>query len=147
MNRRGQTVSNWSMTRSNKARFFNVTVTAVAVFAWFTSTNHCLLGLLKQPGNMAVSMTHCPDHSEKPSRMSACCQGLQSANFQLAKAKLVFSPLLVVIEFLALSRLALPEAPASVIPGTTYDTGPPTSYFVRTVLRRSLRENAPPLPF
>jgi hypothetical protein len=136
-----------------RARFFSATVALVAAIVWFAGTNHCLLGLMKQPGNAAVSASHCPDHSEKPgngddtsSGMLACCRGLQSADFELAKAKVVFSPVLVLVRFLAISQLILPEAPASIIPGSGYETGPPLAgSFVRTVLRRSLRENGPPL--
>jgi hypothetical protein len=136
-----------------RARFFSATVAMVAAIAWFTGTNHCFLEVMKQPGNTAVSMSHCPDHSEKSgdgddasSGMLACCQGLQSPNFELAKAKIVFIPALVPIQFLAIGQLILPEAPTSIIPDSRYDTGPPSAgFFVRTVLRRSLRENGPPL--
>ena len=142
-----------SMAWLGRARFFSATVAMVAAIAWFTGTNHCFLEVMKQPGNTAVSASHCPDHSEKSGHgndaspgMLACCQGLQSANFELAKAKVVFSPALVPIWFLAISQLILPEAPASIIPGSGYETGPPSAgFFVRTVLRRSLRETGPPL--
>jgi len=141
------------MTWLGRARFFSATVALVAAIAWFTGTNHCFLAVMKQPGNAAVSMSHCPDHSERSGKgddassgMLACCQGLQSANYELAKAKVVFSPALVPIRFLAISQLILPEAPASIIPGSGYETGPPLAgSFVRTVLRRSLRETGPPL--
>jgi hypothetical protein len=96
------------MTWLGRARFFSATVALVGAIAWFTGTNHCFLGLMKQPGNEVVSANHCPDHSEKPSDgddassgMLACCQGLQSPNFESAKARVVFSPTLVPIQFLA----------------------------------------------
>jgi hypothetical protein len=77
--------------------------------------------------------------------MLACCQGLLSAHFELAKGS-VPSPGLVAIQLFAIDDLTLPEAPRSILPSTEYDTGPPwVSFFVRTVLRRSLPENAPPL--
>ena len=141
------------MTWLEKARFFNATVALVAVLAWFIGTNHCRLGLMKQPGNAAVSMSHCPEHSKKsggaedgPAAMLACCQGLQSPNFELAKAKIAYSPVLLAIQLFATSHQVLPEALKSILRGTEYDTGPPSrSFFVETVLRRSLRENAPPL--
>ena len=136
-----------------KARFFNAAVAVVAVLAWFSGTNHCALGLIKQPQTTAVPISHCPEHSGKtdgnapgPSGMLACCQGLQSANFDVAKAKIAFSPVLVAIQFFAVRHLFLPEAPKSILLNTEYDTGPPaSSSFVATVLKRSLRENAPPL--
>src|SRR5215472_15850550 len=111
------------MTWLGRVRFFSATVALVGAIAWFTATNHCFLGLMKQPGNEAVSASHCPDHSEKPgdgddasSGMLACCQGLQSPNFEPAKAKVVFSPVSEPIRFLAISQLILPEAPTSIIP-------------------------------
>jgi hypothetical protein len=133
-----------------KARFFNAAVAVVAVLAWFSGTNHCALGLIKQPQTTAVPISHCPEHSGKAdgtaSGMLACCQGLLSSNIDVSKAKISFSPVLVGIQLFAISHLVLPEAPKSILLSTEYDTGPPSdSFFLETVLRRSLRENAPPL--
>ena len=136
-----------------KARFFNAAVAVVAVLAWFSGTNHCALGLIKQPQTTAVPICHCPEHSGKAdgnapdtSGMLACCQGLLSSNIDVSKAKISFSPVLVGIQLFAISHLVLPEAPKSILLSTEYDTGPPSaSFFLETVLRRSLCENAPPL--
>jgi hypothetical protein len=141
------------MTWWRKAGLFSATVALVTVLAWFTGTNHCLLGLMGRPQNGACLVSHCPEHAKKsgeashnPSGMLACCQGLQSANFEVAKAKIAFSPVLVAIQLFAVRHLFLSEAPKSILLNTEYDTGPPvSSSFVATVLKRSLRENAPPL--
>jgi hypothetical protein len=78
--------------------------------------------------------------------MLACCQGLQSADFQVAKVKIAFSPSLVAIGFFAVGQLFLLDTPKGILPKTEYDTGPPSvGFFVGTVLRRALRANAPPL--
>ena len=136
-----------------QARSFNATVAMVAALVWFTGTHHCLLGLMVQSQGRALTACHCPDHSRKPgdpndgpSRMLACCQGLQSSNFEVAKAKITFNPMLVGIQLFAIGHVVLPKAPKSILQSTEYDTGPPSaSSFVGTMLRRSLRENAPPL--
>jgi len=141
------------MTSVARANIFNATVSIVAVLAWFAGTNHCLLGLLDQPLKVAHPMSHCPEHSQKsgetdhgPSTMLACCQGLQSTNFEVAQVKIAFSPSLVAIGLFAVGQLFLAEAPKGILPKTEYDTGPPSvGFFVGTVLRRALRENAPPL--
>ena len=141
------------MTSLGKAGIFSATVALVTVLAWFAGTNHCLLGLIGRPQNAACLVSNCPEHAKKsgdashnPSGMLACCQGLQSANFEVAKAKIAFSPVLVAIQLFAVRHLFLPEAPKSILLNTEYDTGPPaSSSFVATVLKRSLRENAPPL--
>lgn len=132
-----------------KARLFSSTVAIVAVLAWFTGTNHCLLGLVKQPGGPAVSLSQCPGHCQKtgaaPSAMLACCQGLLSPDIKVAKARVTFIPVLVATQPFAIDRLILPEAPKSILPKAEYDIGPPSvSSFAGTVLGRSLRENAPP---
>jgi hypothetical protein len=76
--------------------------------------------------------------------MLACCQGLLSPNFEVAKTK-VF-PVLVAIQLFAIGHLTLPEAPRSILLSREYDTGPPLAgFFVGTVLRRSLQGNAPPI--
>ena len=142
------------MTSVGRPNIFNAAVAIVAVLAWFAGTNHCLLGLLDQPLKMAHPMSHCPEHSKEssetdrgPSTMLACCQGLQSANIEVAKAKIAFSPFLVVVQLFTVGQLFLPEAPKSILPNIRVSgTGPPaSSSFVRTVLGRSLRENAPPV--
>jgi hypothetical protein len=77
--------------------------------------------------------------------MLACCQGLLGPNFELAKTKIPF-PVLVAIQLFAVESATLPAEPRRVLPSGEYDTGPPsTRFFVGTVLRRSLPENAPPL--
>ena len=136
-----------------RASIFNATVAIVASLAWFAGTNHCLLGLLDQPLKAGPPMAHCPEHSKKsgetdrgPFRMLACCQGLQSADFEVAKAKIAFSRLLVAICLFTVRQPFLADAPKSILPKTEDDTGPPSAgFFVGTVLRRALRENAPPL--
>ena len=141
------------MTWLGKSRFFNGTFALAAILAWFTGTNHCLLGFAKRPQNTAISLCHCHDHSKKSrgadnglSAMSACCQGLQSSNVEVAKPKIAFSPALVAIQLFAIGHLILPKAPKSILLCTECDTGPPSAdSFVGTVLRRSLRENAPPV--
>jgi hypothetical protein len=141
------------MTWLGKAGFFSATVVVVTVLAWFTGTNHCFLGSMGRPQNGACLMSHCPEHAKKPGDaghgplgMLACCHGLQSANFEAAKPKIACSPVLVGIQLFAVGDVFLPEAPKSILLSMEYDTGPPVSNsFVGTVLKRSLRENAPPL--
>ena len=78
--------------------------------------------------------------------MLACCQGLQSTNFEVAKTNIASSPVWLTTQLFSIGHLALPEAPKRILARTEYGTGPPlVSSFVGTVLRRSLRKNAPPL--
>jgi hypothetical protein len=141
------------MTWLSKAGFFSVIVVVVTVLAWFTGTNHCVLGLMGRPQNSVCLVSHCSppaknsrDADQGQSGMLACCQGLQSANFDVAKAKIAFSPVLVGIQLFTVKDAFSPEAPQSILPNMEYDTGPPASNsFVATVLKRSLRGNAPPL--
>jgi hypothetical protein len=138
------------MTWLGKAGLFSGTVVVVIVLAWFTGTNHCLLDLMGRPQTEACLVSHCPEHAKKsgdaPPGMLACCQGLQSANLDAAKTKIAFSPVLVGIQLFAVRDVFLPEAPQCILLNMEYDTGPPVSNsFVATVLKRSLRENAPPL--
>jgi hypothetical protein len=132
-----------------KARSLNGIAAVVAVLAWLAGTNHCLLGLMDQPKS-AVSTCTCPNHSEKSdgaahgsSAMLGCCQGLQSAKIDLAKVKVEL--VLVGVHLLPTAHFSLPEVARNILQNTEYDTGPPApSFFVETVLQRSLRENAPP---
>jgi hypothetical protein len=50
------------------------------------------------------------------------------------------------LKLFAVHRPVPPERPKTVLPKTEYDIGPPSvSSFAGTVLKRSLRQNAPPL--
>jgi hypothetical protein len=142
------------MTWLAKARFLSATVAVVAVLSWIAGTNHCFLGLMKEPQNAAALMSHCPGHAKESgsahgsSGMLTCCQGLLSPHFELAHTKVLFFPVSLPIPLFAVGGLALAEAPKSTLRTTGYDTGPPwTGFLVGTVLRRSLRANAPPLVF
>ena len=134
-------------------RFLSATVALVAALAWFTGTQHCLLGLMTEPQSSAFSGCHCSEPSkgsgscnEIPSRMLACCQGLLSPNCELASAKVRYSAILLGFQLLAVGNLLLAQPPERTLLGTEYDTGPPVGNpFVKIVLKRSLRENAPPL--
>jgi len=134
-------------------RILSATVALVAALAWLTGTQHCLLGLMREPQSSAFSICHCSQPSsdtgacnEIPSRMLACCQGLLSPNCELASAKVKYSPILLGFQLLAVGHLLLAQPPERILLGTEYDTGPPVgNRFVDTILKRSLRENAPPL--
>ncbi len=147
-----RTVVRPSMTWFGRARSFSAAIAVVAALAWITGTNHCALGFLKRPSDLAALVSHCPGHCSEPgaardgaSGMLACCQGLLSSNFEIAKANIPF-PVVVANQLFTIDRLALPQDPRSVFCGKEDDTGPPsTRYFINIVLRRSLPENAPPL--
>src|SRR5258708_40018317 len=105
-----------------KARSLNGIAAVVAVLAWLAGTNHCLLGLRHQHKS-AVSTCTCPNHSEKSdgaargsSAMLGCCQGLQSAKIDLAKAKI--EPVLVGRHLLPTAHFTLPEVPRNIIRNT-----------------------------
>jgi hypothetical protein len=77
--------------------------------------------------------------------MLACCQGLVSPGVELAQPKVMFDPILLGLQALAFDRLIRFEILQRTKLSAEYDTGPPRgSCFVTTVLKRSLRENAPP---
>jgi len=140
------------MTWFGRARFFSAAIAVVAALAWITGTNHCALGLLKRPADLTALVSHCPGHCSEQSGardgasgMLACCQGLLSSNFEIAKANIPF-PVLVAIQLFTIDRLALPQDLMSAFCDNEDGTGPPsTRYFINIVLRRSLPKNAPPL--
>src|SRR5258708_26677639 len=105
------------MTWLGKARIFNTMVAVAAVLAWITGTNHCVLGLVREPCDGATSVSHCPGHPRESggahdgaSGMLACCQGLLSPSFEVAKAKVPF-PVLAAMQLFVVSRIILPEYP------------------------------------
>jgi hypothetical protein len=78
--------------------------------------------------------------------MLSCCQGLLSPSCEFAGLKIKYSPVLVGDELIAIGHIISLPTERSLVPITEYDTGPPgENCFVGTVLKRSLRENAPPL--
>ena len=136
-----------------QARLFSAMVAFVAALAWFTGTHHCLLGLIAEPRSAADSACHCTEPAkgsrpctEIPSRMLTCCKGLLSPSCELAHVKIKFVPVLVRDAWVAVGPLVSLLTAQSTFLSSEYDTGPPIeSSFVGTVLKHSLRENAPPL--
>jgi hypothetical protein len=129
-------------------RSFKAMVAVAAVFAWIVGTNHCLLPLEKNCH--AIATSHCPGHShgssagaESSSGMLSCCQGLLSTDSKLVLNKIYFPVHLTVIQLLRIDLLARPDRGDVGLRMAEYNTGPPP-FFIRTVLRRSLPENAPP---
>jgi hypothetical protein len=141
------------MTWLAKARLLSAAIAIVSVLSWIAGTNHCFLGLMKEPQNGAASVFHCPGHAKEPASanngpygMLGCCQGLLSPHFEVAHVRVQFFPVALAIPVFAVDGLVQPEAPKSILRNTEYDTGPPRgAFFVGTVLRRSLQENAPPV--
>ena len=136
-----------------RARLLSSTVAILAALAWFTSTNHCLLGVVNAGQSTAGSACHCAEHcktsgaqSQGASAMLSCCQGLLSPGVELTQAKLKVSLIFLGFQPAFLDRLTRFEA--LLIPNLSaeYDTGPPKeNCFVSTVLKRSLPAHAPPL--
>ena len=115
-----------------RARLLSSTVAIFAALAWFTSTNHCLLGAVNAGQSTAGFACHCAEHcktsgaqSQGASAMLACCQGLLSPSVDLTQAKLHASLIFLGFQPSTLDRLTRFEA--SLIPnlGADYDTGPP----------------------
>jgi hypothetical protein len=135
-----------------RARFLNSMVAVVAALAWFTSTHHCLLRVLTATQGTAASACHCSEHchgagaqQNGQSTMLACCQGLLSPALELAQSKVKFTAVLLGYQLAFLDQIVDFAASQTGSICTEYDTGPPPKdCFVQTVLRRSLRENAPP---
>ena len=135
-----------------RARLLSSTVAIVAALAWFTSTNHCLLGVLNDGQGTASSACHCSEHCKasggqpnSPSLMLTCCQGLLSPALELAQTKVKFCPLLLRFQLAAVGRLAAFEPRQFVNLSAEYETGPPKeNCFVSTVLKCSLPAHAPP---
>jgi hypothetical protein len=68
---------------------------------------------LSGAGKTAILREHSKKSGESdhgPLRMLACCQGLQSADFEVAKAKIAFSPLLVAICLFTVGQPFLADA-------------------------------------
>jgi hypothetical protein len=77
--------------------------------------------------------------------MLACCQGLLSPRLELAQTKVKFNPVPFRFQLMAVDRLVRFETLLRFGLSAQYETGPPCeNSFVATVLKRSLRENAPP---
>ena len=137
------------MTWTSNARFIKLAVAAIAVLAWLTATNHCLLGVVNNLADHAPAACHCHDDSQTTSHpgngtMLACCQGLQSTNSEFAKLVVTFHPVLTAIRLFVLTDPVRLQAQKQIL--LLIDTGPPfASPFIETVLRRSQPQNAPPL--
>ena len=75
--------------------------------------------------------------------MLSCCQGLLGTDSKLVLNKIYFPIHLTAIQFLRIDLLARPDRGDVGLRMAECNTGPPP-FFIKTVLRRSLPENAPP---
>jgi hypothetical protein len=135
----------------SRASLFSSMIAIAAVLAWLPATNHCLLGAMNAAQSPVAPACHCSDHcrdsgGQAKGQMLACCQGLLSTAPQLAQVKANITPSVVGTQPTIIDLLVDFEAKQIASAGTACDTGPPReNCFVRTVLKRSLRKNAPPL--
>jgi hypothetical protein len=139
-------------------RILKAIAVLVIALAWFAGTNHCSLGAAftgkaGNDGNGASAPTcHCAEHcktsnahSQGPSAMLVCCQGLLSPSVELTQAKLKVSLIFLGFQPWALDWLTRFEALEIQNLSADYHTGPPKeNCFVSTVLKRSLPSHAPP---
>ena len=133
-----------------RARMLSSIVAIVVALAWFTSTNHCLLGLVNDGQGTVASACHCckaaGSQHNGSAQMLSCCQGLLSSASELAQTNVKFSPVLLLFQLAASDQLFVSESLQIANPGAEYDTGPPKeNCFVSIVLKRALPEHAPPL--
>lgn len=78
--------------------------------------------------------------------MLACCQGLLSVAPEFAQNKVKFTPIALGFQLTGIDRVIDFAPPQTADADTEYNTGPPReNYFLETVLKRSLPENAPPI--
>lgn len=78
--------------------------------------------------------------------MLACCQGLLSVAPEFAQNKVKFTPIALGFQLAGVDQVVHFGALQTADVDTEYGTGPPLeNCFLKTVLKRSLPENAPPV--
>ena len=137
--------------RSGTRRSTSVLAFALAV-VWLSGSNHCVLESFLAPG-AAGSGAHCPLHEAKSgpaanggAGMLACCKGLLSSAFEVAKVHVDFDPGPVISNLYAyfLTTLYI-DPPEMLVDAATTGTAPPKWIsFLESVLHLSMRANAPP---
>jgi hypothetical protein len=137
------------MTATNQ-QITRIAIVAVSVVAWFSISNHCVLGaLIAAHAQSAATQMHCHGNQSPPDKNAdeemPCCKVLRATI--LGKAKILQGPSM---NFLPIQ----PWIPAELISADSrqircesgeLDTGPPlAASFAESVLQQSILAHAPP---
>ena len=124
----------------------------IMLFAWFTATNHCALGLMQKSPLARAEHSKCcsgkptpAKNDQPPGGARECCKSIHAVPLPDAKGLAKFDASLLVIHAFALLTVLGGEAVALDALATLHDHGPPRAEsFAELVLQRSLPGNAPP---
>src|SRR5437879_5478325 len=135
------------MRRAN-AKAIRISVVLMTIVAWFSISNHCVLGGLIAKTHSVVAPMHChgnqPALSKKSSQEETpCCKMLRATLTSEAKVVEVASKTFLPIQYSIVAELiSVRETQLSPL---ELDTGPPfAGSFAESVLQRSILAHAPP---
>ncbi len=135
---------------------FNLSVSLIAIFAWFLAVNHCAVEMVEgaEPPHETHATATAPashSHSRGPSHdkdrqgddSNVCCQDFSKAA-QSDNASPQFKNVVVKLVTFFSGVHLLPVAPKADLNPHYLDSGPPAS-FAESVLQRSVLAHAPPV--
>ncbi len=122
------------------------------LFAWFTATNHCALGLMqKSPVAKAEHAKCCSGkpapakNDQPPGGTRECCKSIHAVPLPDAKGLVKCDSSYFVVHTFALLTVMGSEVSAPSALAMLHDHGPPRAEsFAELVLQRCLPGNAPP---
>lgn len=136
------------LSRSALGRISQSLIVLVTIAAWFSLSNHCVLGLGITEPVATADATECPMHSapakeKKPATKLPCCKDLRAlAAKSTGKAMAATIRSARVQEF----AVGIFSPPRMLIELERLDTGPPGGFsFAESVLQQSILSHAPPL--
>jgi len=118
--------------------------------AWFSISNHCVLGALIDKTHAATAPTHCHGNQPTPAKKDSsdeempCCKMLRATITSEAKVVEIASKNFVPIQDWIVAELI--SAGETQLSPLELDTGPPfAGSFAESVLQRSILAHAPPV--
>ncbi len=126
-------------------------VSLVAIFAWLAASNHCAIGAMAGPSQVAKAPTHigCPGHAspkkDGKSGEMECCKSFPPASADAGKPFVSCGANQFALQIYFVTTLFSPEKSGQDLLPLELDTGPPPApSFVESVLQQSILAHAPP---
>ena len=137
--------------KRTRDKIIRLGIVLTTIAAWFSISNHCVLGAATTKTNSAVAPMHCHGNQPAPSKKSnseeemPCCKLLRATVtsnakiVQVASKNFLPAQIAVIAEIIFANEAQLHRTPLEL------DTGPPFSRsFAESVLQRSILAHAPP---
>jgi len=137
--------------KRTRDKIIRLGIVLTTIAAWFSISNHCVLGAATTKTNSAVAPMHCHGNQPAPSKKSnseeemPCCKLLRATVTSVAKTVQVANKNFLPVQIGIIAQIIFANEARLHRTSLEFDTGPPfADSFAESVLQRSILAHAPP---